>query len=35
VGGTVRYSVAVTSKQGGQLVVVVGPDGAIESVVSS
>jgi hypothetical protein len=34
-GGTVRYSVAVTSKQGGQLVVVVGPDGAIESVVSS
>ena len=34
-GGTVRYSVAVTSKQGGQLVVVVGPDGAIQSVTSS
>ena len=31
-GGTVRYSVAVTSKQGGQLVVVVGPDGTVQSV---
>lgn len=31
-GGTVRYSVAVTSKQGGQLVVIVGPDGSVQSV---
>jgi hypothetical protein len=31
-GGTVRYSVAVTSSQGGQLIVVVGPDGAVQSV---
>ena len=31
-GGTVRYSVVVTSSQGGQLVVVVGPDGAVQSV---
>lgn len=31
-GGIVRYSVAVTSQQGGQLVVVVGPDGAVLSV---
>ena len=31
-GGTVRYSVAVTSSQGGQLVVVVGPDGTVRSV---
>jgi hypothetical protein len=31
-GGIVRYSVAVTSSKGGQLVVVVGPDGSIESV---
>ena len=32
-GGNVRYSVAVTSQQGGQLVVVVGPDGEVQSVV--
>jgi hypothetical protein len=31
-GGTVRYSVTVTSPQGGQLVVVVGPDGTVKSV---
>lgn len=31
-GGVVRYSVQVTSPQGGQLVVVVGPDGAVKSV---
>ncbi len=31
-GGIVRYSVAVTSQQGGQLVVVVGPDGTVQSV---
>lgn len=31
-GGIVRYSVAVTSRQGGQLIVVVGPDGAVQSV---
>jgi hypothetical protein len=31
-GGIVRYSVAVTSKQGGQLIVVVGPDGTVISV---
>ncbi|HEY0518119.1 MAG TPA: hypothetical protein VGC84_01405 [Ilumatobacteraceae bacterium] len=31
-GGIVRYSVAITSSQGGQLVVVVGPDGTIQSV---
>jgi hypothetical protein len=31
-GGIVRYSVTVTSSQGGQLVVVVGPDGAVKSV---
>lgn len=31
-GGTVQYSVAVTSRQGGQLVVVVGPDGTVKSV---
>ncbi len=31
-GGAVRYSVAVTSQQGGQLVVVVGPDGTVKSV---
>ncbi len=31
-GGTVRYSVAVTSEQGGQLVVIVGPDGSVQSV---
>ena len=34
-GGTVRYSVAVTSSQGGQLIVVVGPDGAVKSVDAS
>jgi hypothetical protein len=31
-GGIVRYSVAVTSRQGGQLIVVVGPDGTVRSV---
>jgi hypothetical protein len=31
-GGTVRYSVAMTSPQGGQLVAVVGPDGTVQSV---
>jgi hypothetical protein len=31
-GGVVRYSVGVTSQQGGQLVVVVGPDGTVKSV---
>lgn len=31
-GGIVRYSVTVTSSKGGQLVVVVGPDGAVKSV---
>jgi hypothetical protein len=31
-GGVVRYSVAVTSQQGGQLIVVVGPDGTVQSV---
>ncbi|MDQ2943262.1 MAG: hypothetical protein M3R21_06275, partial [Candidatus Dormibacteraeota bacterium] len=31
-GGKVQYSVAVTSKQGGQLLVVVGPDGSVQSV---
>jgi hypothetical protein len=31
-GGIVRYSVTVTSEQGGQLVVVVGRDGAVQSV---
>jgi hypothetical protein len=31
-GGIVRYSVAVSSPQGGQLIVVVGPDGAVQSV---
>jgi hypothetical protein len=31
-GGIVQYSVAATSPQGGQLVVVVGPDGAVQSV---
>jgi hypothetical protein len=31
-GGTVQYSVAVTSVQGGQLVVVVAPDGTVKSV---
>ena len=31
-GGAVRYSVTVSSRQGGQLVVVVGPDGAVKSV---
>ena len=31
-GGTVRYSVAVSSTQGGQFVVVVGPDGTVQSV---
>lgn len=31
-GGIVRYSVEVTSSQGGQLVVVVGPDGTVQSV---
>jgi hypothetical protein len=31
-GGVVRYSVTVTSQQGGQLVVVVGPDGTVKSV---
>ncbi len=31
-GGLVRYSVAVTSSQGGQLVVAVGPDGTVQSV---
>ena len=34
-GGIVRYSVAVTSKQGGQLVVVVGPDGSVRSVTAN
>jgi hypothetical protein len=33
-GGTVQYSVAATSQQGGQLVAVVGPDGAVKSVSS-
>jgi len=31
-GGIVQYSVAATSPQGGQLVVIVGPDGAVQSV---
>ena len=31
-GGIVRYSVTVTSPEGGQLVVVVGPDGTVKSV---
>ncbi len=31
-GGIVRYSVALTSSKGGQLVVVVGPDGTVKSV---
>ena len=31
-GGIVRYSVAVTSPHGGQLIVVVGPDGTVQSV---
>lgn len=31
-GGIVRYSVTVNSKQGGQLVVVVGADGTVQSV---
>jgi hypothetical protein len=31
-GGIVRYSVAVSSPQGGQLIVVVGPDGTVQSV---
>ncbi|MGZ4680786.1 MAG: hypothetical protein ACXVIH_12030 [Ilumatobacteraceae bacterium] len=31
-GGVVRYSVTVSSKQGGQLVVVLGPDGTVKSV---
>src|SRR4051794_2526471 len=31
-GGTVQYSVVATSRQGGQLVVIVGPDGAVQSV---
>jgi hypothetical protein len=31
-GGIVQYSVAVTSQQGGQMVVVVGPDGKVRSV---
>jgi hypothetical protein len=31
-GGIVRYSVAVTSRLGGQLIVVVGPDGTVQSV---
>jgi hypothetical protein len=31
-GGIVQYSVEVTSSQGGQLVVVVGPDGTVRSV---
>ena len=31
-GGIVRYSVTVSSPQGGQLVVVVGPDGTVKSV---
>ncbi|HEY4607631.1 MAG TPA: hypothetical protein VIH06_00450 [Ilumatobacteraceae bacterium] len=31
-GGTVQYSVVATSKQGGQLVVVVGADGSVQSV---
>ena len=31
-GSVVRYSVVVTSSQGGQLIVVVGPDGTIQSV---
>ena len=34
-GGIVRYSVAVTSSQGGQLIVVVGPDGTVKSVDAS
>jgi len=31
-GGAVQYSVEATSQQGGQLVVVLGPDGAVQSV---
>lgn len=31
-GGIVRYSVDVSSSQGGQFVVVVGPDGTVQSV---
>jgi len=31
-GGVVQYSVSATSQQGGQLVVVVGPDGTVKSV---
>jgi hypothetical protein len=34
-GGIVQYSVAVTSRQGGQLVVTVGPDGTVKSVAPS
>ena len=34
-GGAVQYSVAVTSRQGGQLVVTVGPDGTVRSVAPS
>ena len=34
-GGIVQYSVAVTSQQGGQLVVIVGPGGEVQSVAPS
>ena len=34
-GGAVQYSGAVTSRQGGQLVVTVGPDGTVRSVAPS
>jgi hypothetical protein len=34
-GGVVQYNVVVTSSQGGQLIVIVGPDGAVQSVDAS